>query len=370
MQQAINALPSGGTLDCGGASYPVTALQMKSNITIRNCNFSTIPGALDFAAPITIDGRGAPVSNILIQNVNVSGNRQGQTNIGYAGQEDGGRHCFRLLGHLSDIVIENSSGSYCASDGIALVSYGVGTSDSPDALPFQRITIRNSTFAFNRRHGASGDGLNNITFDNDVFLGNGTTLPGGSEGDQCASSGGSCYGAGFWYEDYLTGASGEGLNNLLFSRCVFRGNFQRSMFFFTRTNPSAIGYQPRGNVRIVNSSLDAGIEPLTEDYALQFQVDDSLVGQAALFQNMTLQNCDLAGSVGFREAENVTILNSSIQTSIPYLGYSAYSTDIVFRDVLPSQKQLDASLTPDGQAGPLVTYLTSSLDKRTNPNSQ
>jgi len=363
LQQSINALPPNGTLDCNGATYQVTSLLLKSNMTIQNCNLETIPGAVDFAAPITIDGRNQPLSNISILNVTVMGNRHGQTNIGYAHQEDGGRHCFRLLGHLTQIVIEGSSGSYCASDGIALVSYGVGTSDSPGDLPFQQITIRNSTFAFNRRQGGSGDGLNDVTFDNVVFLQNGTTLPGGLEGDQCASSGGACYGTGFWYEDYEPDTAGEGLNNVVFSRCIFRNNFQRSMFFFTRANPSMAGYESRANVRVINSYLDAGTQPLAEDYAIQFQVDDSLVGQGALFQNIVLQNNDLEGSVGFRQVANVSILNSTIDTSISYLGYAAYSTEIAFRDVLPSGKQLLNVLTPNGQPDPVVTYSTASTDK-------
>jgi hypothetical protein len=364
LQQAIDTLPPNGTLDCGGASYQVTALQLKSNMTIRNCNLETLPGAVDFAAPITIDGRNQPLINISIQNVAVTGNRHGQTNIGYAGQEDGGRHCFRLLGHLTQIVIDGSSGSYCASDGIALVSYGVGTSDSPDALPFQHITIRNSTFAFNRRQGASGDGLNDITFDNVVFLQNGSTLPGGLEGDQCASNAGQCYGTGFWYEDYEPDTAGEGLNNLVFSRCIFRDNFQRSLYFFSRTSSSATGYAPRGNISIINSYLDAGTQPLAEDYAIQFQVDDSLVGQLPVFQNITLQNSDMEGSVGFRQVTNVLVANSSINTNIPYLGYSAYSTEIAFREVLPTGKQIAAALTPNGQPNPVVTYSTAPVFKK------
>jgi hypothetical protein len=356
LQEAIDALPPNGMLDCAGASYQVTTLQLKSDMTIRNCNFETIPGSVDMAAPVTIDGRNQRLSNISIQNVAVTGNRHGQTNIGYSGQEDGGRHCFRLLGHLTQIVIEGSSGSYCAGDGLALISYGAGTSDSADGLPFQHITIRNSTFAFNRRQGASGDGLNDVTFDNVAFLQNGSTLPGGLEGDQCASYNGQCYGTGFWYEDYETGTAGEGLNNLVFSRCIFRDNFQRSIYFFTRTSSSAAGYAPRGNVNIINSYLDAGTQPLAEDYAIQFQVDDSLVGQMPVFQNITIQNSDLEGSVGFRQAVNVLIVNSSINTNIPYLGYSAYSTEIAFREIIPAAKQIAASLTPNGQPNPVVTY--------------
>ena len=234
VQRMIDVLPPAGVLDCQGASYVVSALQLKSNMTMQNCYFQTLPGAVDFAAPVTVDGRTQPISNIVISNVNVYGNRGGQTNIGYTQQENGGRHCFRILGYVSNLVVENSSGSYCAGDGIEFFSYGVSSSDNPADLPFQNIVVRNSSFAFNRRHGASFDGMNGGTFENVVFSNNGTPVPGGLEGDLCTSAGDPCFGTGVWYEDYRAGTAGEGLNNIVFSRCIFRNNFQRSMYFLTR----------------------------------------------------------------------------------------------------------------------------------------
>src|SRR5262245_52865295 len=96
LQSAIDALPVNGVLDCENRRYVVSALQLKSNITLQNCELETAPGSIDFAAPVTIDGRTASKSNIVIENVHVRGNRHAQSNIGYAGEEDGGRHCFRL----------------------------------------------------------------------------------------------------------------------------------------------------------------------------------------------------------------------------------------------------------------------------------
>ncbi len=273
IQQMIEVLPPAGILDCQGASYLVTSLQLKSNMTIQNCYFQTTPGAVDFAAPVTVDGRSQPISNVVIRNVNVYGNRGGQTNIGYSGQENGGRHCFRILGYVSNLLVEHSTGSYCAGDGIAFISYGVSLSDNPAELPFQNIVVRNSSFTFNRRQGGSADGMNNATFENIIFSNNGTTIPGGLEGEQCNSAGVQCFGTGFWYEDYRTGTAGEGLNNITFSRCIFRDNFQRSLFFYSREQPSAGSYQPRAGIQILNSYLDAGAQPLAEDYAIQFQVE-------------------------------------------------------------------------------------------------
>lgn len=363
LQQEIDALGVNGVLDCGGSISMVTTLLLKSKMTIRNCDFETMPGSTDFAAPVTADGRGQAIDGLTIQNVHVMGNRHLQTNIGYSGQEDGGRHCFRLLGRVTNVLIENSSGSYCASDGIALVSYGVSLSDNPSDLPFQHIVVRNSAFFSNRRQGASGDGLNDVTFQNVTFSDNGNTEPGGAEGDQCASTGGQCYGTGFWYEDYTPTSGGEGLNSLVFSKCIFHGNYQRSLYFLTHTQPSAPGYQARGNVRILNTYLDAGASPLTEDYALQFQVDDSLAGQGAMFQNIDIENTSMDGSLGMRGTADVWLASSMINTSLQWFGYAAYATNIAFRDVMPSAKQLSITFAPSGSNNPVVSYSSAPISE-------
>ncbi len=356
LQQSIDSLPPDGVLDCGNQRYVVTSLQLKSNMTMRNCQLETASGATDLASPITIDGRTDAKTNIIIDNVHVRGNRHNQTNIGYIGQEDGGRHCFRLLGFVSNVVIDNSSGTYCATDGIALVSYGVSNSDDPADLPFQNITVRNSDFSFNRRQGGSADGIHNLVFDNVTFLQNGTTLPGGSEGDRCASTGESCYGTGFWYEDYRMEGPGEGLNGLSFFKCVFRGNYQRAILLLTAGRTEFSKYQPRTGIRIVNSYLDFGLQPTPEEYALQFLAKDALIGGIPVFQNVSIQNSFLDGSVGFRQTANVLIDSSQIQTRLPYLGYSTYSTDISFQNVDGSGKRLAASLDPSGRNTPQISY--------------
>jgi hypothetical protein len=358
LQQSIDALPFGGVLDCRGAHYQVVTLQLKSNMTMQNCSLEAIPGSLDLTAPITIDGRGRTVENIVIRNVDVVGNRRDQTNIGYVGQEDGGRHCFRILGRVANLLIEGSSGSYCATDGIAFVSYGVSSSDNPADLPFQNITVRNSSFSFNRRHGVSAEGMNGATFDNVAFLNNGTTVGGGfTEGDLCASTVGNCFGTGFWYEDYRSDIAGGGLNDVMFSRCAFRNNFQRSLFFLTHEQPSVNGYRSRSNIRILNSWLDSGSEPLDEDYAIQFQVDGSLNNRGAVFQNILIQNTSLNGSIGLHQASNVSVLSTSIATALPWLGFGAGVTNIVFRDVNPSAKVLAAQTDPSGGSNPVVTFV-------------
>jgi len=356
LQQQVDRLPSGGVLDCGSQRYSVTSLLLKSNMTLQNCWLDTLPGQTDFAAPVTIDGRSDPKDNIAIRNVHIDGNRNGQANIGYAHQEDGGRHGFRLLGRVSHVLIENSSAVRCASDGIALVSYGVATSDAPGALPFQHIEIRNSDFSYNRRQGASADGVYDLSFENVTFSRNGTSLSGDAEGDQCASSGGACYGTGFWYEDYRSAVAGEGLDTLLFSKCVFRENFSRSMFFITNEQPSAPGFQPRGNIHILNSYLDSGLQPLTEDYAVQFQVADALAGQNAIYRNIQVGNSFLQGSVGFRQVANAILTSDQIDTSLPLAGYAAYSTNISFRDVQASGKLLSVAFDPAGGTAPVVSY--------------
>jgi hypothetical protein len=365
LQSVIDSIPPDGVVDCRGKHYRVSALFLHPRMTIQNCWFDSVPGTLDLVSPITIDGRVAPVSGVTIRNVHVYGNRHEQTAIGISGEENGGRHCFRLLGVVSDVLIEDSSGTHCASDGIALVSYGLSATDDPSQLPFQRIVIRNSDFSFNRRDGASADGAHALTFDRVTFTYNGTSLPGGAEGDGCVTSGGLCFGTGFWYEDYRTGTAGEGLDDITFVGCVFRQNYQRSMFFFSRERQSAPGFQPRGGVRILNSYLDSGQQPLAEDYAIQFQVDDGLVGQGAVFQDVNIENSTLKGSVGLRQVSQFTVSTSQVQTTLPYLGYSAYSSDLILRNVHPPAKPIAASLNPEGGDTVSVIYIDAAMSNQT-----
>jgi hypothetical protein len=361
LQRTIDSLPPDGTLDCQGGHYTVTALLLHSRMTMQNCWLHAAPGSTDLVSPITIDGRSTPKTGIAIRNVHVDGNRHAQSNIDYAGEENGGRHCFRLLGVVSDVLIEDSSGNFCASDGLALVSYGVSASDQPDRLPFQRITVRNTDFSYNRRHGASVDGVHTLTFDNVTFSFNGVTVSGGAEGDQCVMSGEQCFGTGFWYEDYRPEVAGEGLNDVTFVRCVFRMNYQRSLFFISRGRQLSPEFQPRSNIRILNSYLDSGQLPLAEDYAVQFQVDEPLVGLGAVFRGVTIENTALNGSLGMRQLEQLTVSASQIRTRLPYLGYSAYSNDLTFRATSPDNKSIAASLTPNGGSGVSVTYFEAQL---------
>src|ERR1700755_2304935 len=69
VQNAINALPPYGVIDCGGASYMVGRVNLKSRMTIKNCNFTTSPSSIPFTVPMTMDGSAAPISEVTILNV-------------------------------------------------------------------------------------------------------------------------------------------------------------------------------------------------------------------------------------------------------------------------------------------------------------
>jgi hypothetical protein len=109
--------------------------------------------------------------------------------------------------------------------------------------------------------------------------------------------------------------------------------------------------------------MDAGVQPLTEDYAVQFQVDPTLSALGPVFQNITIQNTSLDGSLGFHQVQNAAVISSVITTSLQWLGYAADATDISFVDVQPVGKQLSAALDPWGQSKPVVTYSTSASNE-------
>ena len=255
LQAAINATPTGRTLTGNGLSYIVTTLQIPSNIVIENFNLQTKAGAVDYVAPITINGTSSAKSNIILRNIAVDGNRQNQTMI-VGAAEDGGRHGFRILGNVSDLIIEDCSASYCAGDGIELFSNAVTSNDA--SLAFQRVVIRNFTGTYNRRHGMSGDSLQNVFLEDVVFNQNGLDLNTSdvlTHGNRGSRQVGSLYGNGTDFEGY---GVGSGIDGLWIKGIKALANARGGMLFYDPSNPAATNFATRKRIFISDATLDAG----------------------------------------------------------------------------------------------------------------
>lgn len=243
---AVVAIYGYGIADFLDLTYMVTQLNIPSNIVMMNANFLMRPGNTRLLTPITIDGRVTPLSNIILYNILVNGLRQMQWGMATGpSSEDGGNHGFVMRGRVSNVALNLCAGLYCASDGIAMISYSTLitppiTTDYPDDLAFQRIIVNNSQFNWNRRHGYSGDSLGDVVFDTSELKYNSLTINGVTDnalGGRAAPDGnGNPYGTGFWFEDNTALASGGSARCQLIN-CQIINNWQRSVYIFSHASP-------------------------------------------------------------------------------------------------------------------------------------
>lgn len=331
-QAAINAV--GVVFGRAGATYSVGTLNVPSNSVIRDAKFITKASTADFTAPITIDGTTSAKTNILIENVNINGNRANQTNITSA-TEDGGRHGFRILGYVSNLTIRNSSATYCAGDGIALFSNGA-TSASDLNFAFQNVLIENCTFNWNRRHGGSADSLQNVTFRKITARNNGkdlnTTDP-YSTGTRGARVGltlsGSLYGSPFDIEGYGIGSNIWGL---LIEDCDLTLNV-RPMLIIDQ-DASVAGWRTRRDITVRRCKLDPGMNLAVFAPEPAIYIGPLNAGNAnkgVYYQGVKLEDNECQSYVSFRSCRHcrsdATFYGTDGQGNV---GYALYSQDIVF----------------------------------------
>ena len=308
IQAAIDACPVNGIVTGVGKTYLVSKLNLKSDMTFENFNFITKASddTNDFFSPVTIGNYEVTdtISNVTIKNVHVDGNRTNQTNI--TGAENGGRHGFRLIGNVYNIMIENCSALYCASDGIAMYS-GIGTRSAPqaglDTCLINNVTIRDCIFNYNRRHGGSGDSIDSLFVDNCSFDYNGIDINSGvTEGDRGDLSGGLRYGNGFDMEGYGIGSL---VQNIEFHNCTALDNARHGIVFLDTVNQSLPAFVTRNNIRIVNVKLNKGQYPV-EPYCISFTSTIANKANASLYKNIALSNCTFINEILLRSVDSVT----------------------------------------------------------------
>lgn len=334
-QAAITAV--GCVYGRADATYSVGTLNIPSNRTIRDANFITKASTTDFTAPITIDGTTSAKKNILIQNVNINGNRANQTNISSA-TEDGGRHGFRVLGSVSNLTIRDSSATYCACDGLEIFSNGASTSDG--TFCFNNILIENCTFQWNRRHGMSADSLLNVTFRKIKANNNGkdlnTTDP-YSTGTRGARTGlslsGSLYGSPIDAEGY---GPGSNIDGLLIEDCDFTQNVRPALFI--DQDAAVAGWIPRGNITLRKCKLDNGMNlaAFAPEPAIYFgPLNAANASHGTYYRDVNLEDNQYTSYVSFRSCKHCKADGYYTGTDgNGNIGYALYSSDIIFESRL------------------------------------
>ena len=349
-QAFLNSNPPGRVFDFIGRNYLVTTLYVGGNTILLNANLWTKPGSTDFVSPVTIDARAthaagpAPFApdtsakaNIQLQSVHVDGLRHFQTGTSLVGAttENGGRHAFRVLGRVSDLLMSDCWGQNSAGDGLYLTSAAESNDDTD--LPLKRITLRNCRFDYNRRNGCSPQGIQDwlvegsTTFSHNGTILNGATntasgdygaqIPAGSYfGYGSAENPSGCFGTGIDYENDQPGP-GSRLYGMTLIKVRCEQNYIRSMAFFPHNIRSTAGTLPNTNLRFIDCYFDSGTynEITGRKVSVEMDVNQIIgVGHTVLvtYQDVVFTNCFLDGICIIFGGYNVTFYGGTIIPSI------------------------------------------------------
>jgi hypothetical protein len=321
IQRAIDACPVGRPVRGGGLTYGVTTLNLKSDMQLEDFNLVQV-GNSNFFSPVTIGAYylQAILRNIAIRNVVIDGRRQQQTGIEPT-TEDGGRHGFRIVGAVENLLIEGCSASYCGTDGIM---FGEGAYTRPDDYSATQpmhtgVIVRNSQFNFNRRHGGSGECFDGVLFDNCDFNDNGQDLDdfsAATSGNRGALSNGLLYGNGYDLEGYSVASS---YRNVAFRNCRGLRNVRAGLLFYDATDPASVGFVLHSDLTVDTCTLDAGTQGGVY-YAVGFTPSDSVAANGYAFSNVIVINNTLTGSALFKCVDGGSFGGGSV-TPLQGFGY-------------------------------------------------
>jgi hypothetical protein len=312
IQAAINALPPYGVLDGGNKSATVRALYLKPRMTLQNFAFTTKASAVPYVAPVTMDGTKAPIEDVTLRNLHITGNRAAQTNL--LGHEDGARDGIRIVGRARNIWIVNCSAERCGTDGLKIFSGDVLSGDDSQ-LNFENIFVIGCRFNWNRRQGISADSLRNASIIDTELSHNGIDVDGGkTEGNRGARDRNTVYGAGADIEGYGVGC---GINGLFFIRCVALGNARHGIQFWDPAVPGSPRFRSRRNIRIEGCHLDGGVSPYHDRAALEFSLPPQNRSAQPMYENVVLQDLTVDGTIVLTCVRQAQISASTIHSPKP-----------------------------------------------------
>lgn len=271
---AINAAfaAANGRGVCGvlGKTYYCNNVSIPSGSTIYNLDLKSNPSSVIMSSVVLIDGITAPKSDIFCFNVTVDGNRDNHSAIAYPSSEDGGRHGWRVVGHVTDLTLSYCTGNNCATDGIELYSGGGGVTGAEGTYTFKNITLDHCTFNSNRRMGIAADSHNNLRITYCTTNGNGlptalANTPGhtlNTDGSWAAwvvspTVPGPSYGNGMDFEGY---GMGSGFTDLYLQGNISLGNGGESYAIRENATPATItGFIPRGPLIMIGNRGGSGL---------------------------------------------------------------------------------------------------------------
>ena len=332
LQSKIKALGKNGILDGGNKTYHVTALWLKSDMTIKNMKLIAIPTTTSDVSVINIGNdletnafNKSPVArtsietsrnnggfkNITIKNISIDGNRSLQKKLAVQ-DRDGGKHGIAVKGFAANISIIDVNIKNCATDGISLYR-GLHTilDSGRELFAIRNITLKNVTSTNNRRHGGSGESIDGLVMENCKFNSNGLSINGGKqEGDIGAIYNGNLYGNGWDMEGY---GLGSGMRNIKITNTEFLKNMGGGIVFYDISDSSSSKFISRGNITLNNCKIDAGVKNPTGYFSLVFSSTiEHKKNRTKLFSDINILNCTLYGKLLLRSVANINISNTKI----------------------------------------------------------
>jgi hypothetical protein len=355
LNRCIQTLPAYATLDGEGRSYRVSALQLKSGMRFRNFRLIKAAGAANMTSPVTLDGRTEAKADVLIENVEVEGRRTLETELVTPSAEDGGRHCFRIVGRISNVVLANVSGENCATDGLQLGGHHATLSDEPEGLAVQNVVVRRAKFNGNRRVGIAFEGVHNAYFLDIEAQANGRTIAPGADrtaGAHCAHVDGYCFGTGIWTENDHDAAGGA-FHDVFFVNANVTRNQTRALYAYSNSGPNVHLFRTKSGLNVLDSRLDSGVFPIAGNpMAIQF-ASSSPDGAGAVYSDIVIERSTIEGTIGARSIDGLTLGECRMAQTL--LGYIEYFDNVTVR-ATPGEFQSSLWLRPDGTPGAKVVY--------------
>lgn len=405
-QAALNS--GAAVIDGGGKTYLVSGnLLVSSNTTLQNFALKLVGGSAIPLSGLTINGLTTAKTNIVLLNITIDGNRKSMTNFG--APSDGDKSCFRLVGSVSNVLIENVTGSFCGTDGLQLFSYTRPATDNDSDLRFHNITVRNSTFKYNRRMGMSLDSIFGVTITNVTAEYNGldedeiqtmyaaapsmTDLIDWQSGTytshaSCGVSNtpGDCAGKTASNKYYQNGIDvegygvGSGIHGLNIIGCRLLHNANGGLFFLDTTAIATSGWKVRQGIVIVGNVSDQGFYPFTNTpwpYAINLngplgQYSDVTISGNVMTGILSLFGTNAAAATGNRIDANAVgygyALYTGASTNLEFLGNETDAKGINFYDSLGSiNQELLARLPATANYSTASNYALMVGNQSTNP---
>jgi hypothetical protein len=230
------ALNSGAKIITGVlGTYLVTTLYPKSNQVFRDINLKE-KGSVSVVSfkPVIkvggiIGGVVQTVTNLVLENIKIDGNRSNLQIIDVLSGEDGGMHGFNISDGSNNIKIINCEANYCGTAGLIIHSEIAG----PALYPVKNIYIENFIATYNRQHGIFCDSFDSVYMTNIVSNNNAQTIASGypdTNGNTAFKNLGVPYGSGIDLECYV-GNPNSYFKNFYADGMICRNNATECMIY-------------------------------------------------------------------------------------------------------------------------------------------